>query len=166
MSGYSAPRPISDGDDLARFDSGESSLGEYLRTRALANHIDGASRCFVTCRDGRVVGFYALASAGVEHRAVPGRVRRNMPDPVPVILLSRLAIDRKEQGKGLGSHLLRDAITRCVAVADVIGVRAILVHALHDQARTFYTHFDFTPSPTDPLHLLLLIKDARALIEP
>ena len=166
MSGYSAPRPISDSDDLARFDSGEPSLDEYLRTRALANHIEGGSRCFVTCRDGRVVGFYALASAAAEHRAVPGRVRRNMPNPVPVILLSRLAIDRKEQGKGLGSHLLRDAISRCVAVADVIGVRAILVHALHDQARAFYAHFDFAPSPTDPLHLLLLIKDARALIEP
>lgn len=166
MSGYSSPRPISDDDDLAAFDSGESSLDEYLRTRALANHAAGASRCFVTCRAGRVVGFYALASAGVEHRTVPGRIRRNMPNPVPVILLSRLAIDRKEQNRGLGSHLLRDAITRCVQVADVIGVRAILVHALHDQARAFYLHFDFAPSPTDPLHLLLLIKDARALIEP
>lgn len=166
MSGYSSPRPISDDDDLATFDSGEPSLDEYLRTRALANHAAGASRCFVTCRGDRVVGFYALASAGVEHHAVPGRVRRNMPNPVPVILLSRLAIDRKEQGKGLGSHLLRDAITRCVQVADVIGVRAILVHALHDQARAFYLHFDSAPSPTDPLHLLLLIKDARVLIEP
>lgn len=166
MSGYSAPRPINDGDDLATFDSGEPSLDEYLRKRALANHVEGASRCFVTCRNERVVGFYALASAAVEHREVPGRVRRNMPNPVPVILLSRLAIDRKEQGKGLGSHLLRDAITRCVAVAEVIGVRAILVHALHDQARAFYGHFDFTSSPTDPLHVLLLIKDVRALIEP
>ena len=147
------------------FDSGEPNLDGYLRTRALANHVEGASRCFVTCHDGRVVGFYALASARVEHRTVPGRVRRNMPDTVPVILLSRLAIDHKERGEGLGSHLLRDAITRCVAVAEVIGVRAILVHALHDQARAFYAHFDFMPSPTDPLHLLLLIKDARALIE-
>lgn len=87
-----------------------------------------------------------------------------MPDPVPVILLSRLAIDRKEQGKGLGKHLLRDAITRSVGAAEVIGVRALLVHALHEDARAFYMHFDFEPSPTDPLHLLLLIKDARALI--
>jgi len=87
-----------------------------------------------------------------------------MPDPVPVILLSRLAIDRKEQGKGLGRHLLRDAITRAVQAADLIGVRAMLLHALHDQARAFYAHFEFEPSPTDPLHLLLLIKDARELI--
>ena len=164
MSGYTAPRPISEGDDVALFDSGEPSLDDYLRTRALANHVEGASRCFVTCRDGRVVGFYALASAAVERSAAPSRVRRNMPDRVPVILLSRLAIDRKDQGKGLGSQLLRDAIARCVRVADVIGVRAMLVHALHDQARAFYTHFDFEPSPTDPLHLLLLIKDARALV--
>lgn len=164
MSGYSAPRPISEHDVVADFDSGEPSLDEYLRGRALANHVEGASRCFVTCRDGRVVGFYALASAAAERAGTPGRVRRNMPDPVPVILLSRLAIDRKEQGQGLGAALLRDAILRAVAAAEIIGVRALLVHALHEQARAFYTHFDFEPSPTDPLHLLLLIKDARALL--
>jgi len=164
VSGYSSPRPIHEGDQVTQFDSGEHSLDEYLRTRALANHVEGASRCFVTCRDGCVVGFYALASAAVQRSSAPGRVRRNMPDPIPVILLSRLAIDRKEQGKGLGKHLLRDAITRAVHAADLIGVRAMLVHALHEEARAFYTHFEFETSPTDPLHLLLLIKDARALI--
>ena len=87
-----------------------------------------------------------------------------MPNPVPVILLSRLAVDRKEQHKGLGKHLLRDAITRSVQAADIVGVRALLVHALHDSARSFYEHFEFEPSPTDPLHLLLLMKDARAII--
>lgn len=163
MTGYSPPRPIREGDDVATFDSGEPSLDNYLRTRALTNHATGASRCFVTCRDGRVVGFYALASASVERSSVPGRVRRNMPNLVPVILLSRLAIDADEHGRGLGAQLLRDAITRCVGVADVIGVRAILVHALHEQARTFYAHFDFAPSVTDPLHLLLPIADARAV---
>ncbi len=163
-SGYSSPRPIREGDEKATFDSGEPSLDQYLRSRALANHAEGASRCFVTCRDGRVVGFYALASASVERSASSGRVRRNMPDPVPVILLSRLAVDRKEHGKGLGKHLLRDAISRAVQAADLIGVRAMLVHALHDDARAFYAHFGFEPSPTDPLHLLLLIKDARPII--
>ncbi|OBK23803.1 GCN5 family acetyltransferase [Mycobacterium asiaticum] len=166
MSGYSAPRPISEGDVVADFDSGEPSLDEYLQRRALANHIEGASRCFVTCREGRVVGFYALASAAMERAGASGRVRRNMPDPVPVILLSRLAIDRNEQGKGLGAQLLRDAITRAVAAAEIIGVRALLVHAMHEQARKFYAHFDFEPSPTDALHLLLLIKDARVLLDP
>src|SRR4249920_2057285 len=111
-----------------------------------------------------MVGFYALASASVERGSAPGRVRRNTPDPVAAILLSRLAIDRKEQKTGLGKHMLRDAITRCVQAALIIGVRAMLVHAPHDEARSFYQHFDFEPSPTDPHHLLLLNKDARALV--
>jgi GNAT superfamily N-acetyltransferase len=164
VTGYSHPRPIHEDDDVATFDCGEPSLDDYLRNRALANHIDGASRCFVTCRDGQVVGYYALASAGAHHRDLAGRFRRNMPDPIPVILLSRLAIHRKEQGSGLGRGLLRDAIARSVQAAEIVGVRALIVHALHDQAREFYLHFDFEPSPTDPLHLLLLMKDARAAI--
>jgi predicted N-acetyltransferase YhbS len=162
-SGYSAPRAIREANEVATFDCGEPSLDDYLRRRALANHAQGASRCFVTCRERRVVGYYALASGSVEHAHAPGRVRRNMPDPVPVILLSRLAVDIKEQGNGLGKHLLRDAITRCVGVAEQVGVRAMLVHALSEGARAFYAQFDFEPSPTDPLHLMLTMKDARAL---
>jgi predicted N-acetyltransferase YhbS len=164
VSGYSHPRPISESDDVATFDSGESSLDDYLRTRALTNHAGGASRCFVTCRDGSVVGYYALASGAVSHADLSGKFRRNMPNPVPVILLSRLAVDRKHQGCGLGENLLRDAIARSVQVAEQIGVRAILVHALHDEARRFYIRFQFEPSPTDPLHLMLLIKDAKASV--
>ncbi len=164
MSQYSLPRPIAEDDDTSDFDSGEASLDEYLRRRALSNHVQGASRCFVTCRDGQVVGYYALALASVQHSELAGKVRRNMPDPVPVILLSRLAVDRKEQGTGLGKNLLRDAILRAIDASEIIGVRALLVHALHDNPRAFYAHFDFEPSPTDPLHLLLLIKDARAVI--
>jgi predicted N-acetyltransferase YhbS len=101
------------------------------------NHAGGASRCFVTCRDGRVVGYYALASGAVSHADLSGKFRRNMPTPIPVILLSRLAIDRKHQGRGLGENLLRDAIARCVQVAQQIEVRAILVHALHEEARRY-----------------------------
>jgi GNAT superfamily N-acetyltransferase len=164
VTGYSRPRPIREDDDSSTFDSGEPSLDEYLRNRALANHGQGASRCFVTCRGDRIVGYYALASASVRHRDLSGRFRPNMPDPVPVILLSRLAVDRAEQGAGLGKNLLRDAIARSVAAAEIVGVRALLVHALHEQARAFYLRFDFEPSPTDPLHLLLLIKDARAAL--
>lgn len=164
MSGYSTPRSIRDDDDVADFDSGELSLDAYLRSRALVNHTAGASRTFVTCHGGRVVGFYSLAAASVQRRSATGRIRRNMPEPVPVILLSRLAIDRSEHGKGLGKHLLRDAIVRSVRAADLIGVRALLVHAVSDQARSFYLHFGFEPSPTDPLHLLLLIRGARAAI--
>lgn len=161
---YSTPRPVSGDDDYSTFDSGEPGLDEYLHKRALSNHIEGGSRCFVACRERRVVGFYALASAGVDRGSAPGPIRRNMPDPIPVILLSRLAVDGKEQGNGLGSHLLRDAISRSIGVAEQIGVRAILVHAMHDEARAFYEHFEFEQSPTDPLHLTLSMKDARALI--
>jgi GNAT superfamily N-acetyltransferase len=164
VRGYSVPRLISETDDAITFDSGEPTLDDYLRTRALANHVGGASRCFVTCRDGRIVGYYALASGAVSHSGCIGKFRRNMPDPIPVILLSRLAIDRKHQGCGLGESLLRDAIARAVQAAEQIGVRAILVHALHDHARNFYTRFNFEPSPTDPLHLMLLIKDAQASV--
>ena len=162
MSGYSLPRPISEDDDVSVFGSGEPSLDSYLYTRALANHVAGASRCYVTLHAGRVVGFYALASGAVSHADLSGRFRRNMPDPVPVILLSRLAVDRKHQGRGVGESLLRDAVVRSVRVADQIGVRALLVHALHQQARDFYLRYQFEPSPTDPLHLMLLIADARA----
>lgn len=166
MSRYSAPLPIREDDDVSAFDCGEPALDDYLRSRALANHVEGASRCYVTRRDGRVVGFYALASASVERRATAGAVRRNMPDPIPVILLSRLAVDRSEQNIGLGKHLLRDAITRSVQAADLIGVRALLVHAINEDARSFYAAHGFDPSPTDPLHLVLLIKEARRFVDP
>jgi GNAT superfamily N-acetyltransferase len=164
VSGYCLPRPITETDDVDTFDSSEPSLDDYLHRRALASHVQGGARCFVTCRESRVVGFYALASGSAERGACPGSVRRNMPDPVPVILLARLAVDRKERGRGLGSHLLRDAIARCVQVADTVAVRAILAHALHEEARSFYEHFDFAPSPTDPLQMLLSMKDARAVV--
>ncbi|MDQ1290052.1 MAG: hypothetical protein QG622_3618 [Actinomycetota bacterium] len=166
MTRYTLPRPIQDHDDTTTFDSGEQSLDDWLRRRALANQAAGTSRCFVTCHQGPVVGYYALAGGSILRSDASRRTGYGMPGPVPVILLGRLAVDRKEQGKHLGSHLLRDAITRSVTAGEIIGVRAILVHALHDQARTFYLHFGFEPSPTHPLHLMLLMKDARALCEP
>ena len=164
MSGYSTPRPISGEDDLAEFDSGEPSLGEWLHGRALTNQATGASRCFVTCRDGCVVGYYALATGSVQRIEASRRIGHGMPEPIPVVLLGRLAVDRKEQGNHLGANLLRDAIIRTVEAAEIIGVRALLVHALHDRARDFYLHHDFEPSPTDPMHLMLLMKDARKVV--
>ena len=125
-----------------------------------------AAEVYVYEKNGAVVGFYALASASVERRNATGAVRRNMPEPIPVILLSRLAVDRQEQGKGLGGGLLRDGIIRSVRAAELIGVRALLVHAIDDDARKFYSDFGFAPSPTDPMHLLLLIKDARRIVDP
>ncbi len=164
MTGYSLPRLISDADDVASFDSGEPTLDSYLRNRASANNVGGGSSCFVTCREGRVVGYYALAASSVTRAECPGKVRRNMPEPVPVILLSRLAVDRKEQGNGVGADLLRDAIMHTIQAAEHIGVRAMLVHALHADARQFYLHYGFDASPTDDLHLYLLIKDAKATL--
>ncbi|MEO6503400.1 MAG: GNAT family N-acetyltransferase [Jatrophihabitantaceae bacterium] len=164
MNGYSTPRPISSEDDLADFDSGEPSLDEWLKKRSITNQATGASRCFVTCRDGRVVGYYALATGSIQRLEASLRVGQAMPEPIPVVLLGRLAVDLKEQGRLLGSNLLRDAIARTVAAAEIVGIRALLVHALHDRAREFYLHYDFEPSPTDPLHLMLLMKDARKIV--
>jgi len=164
VSGYSTPRPITSDDDLADFDSGEPSLDEWLRKRSITNQATGASRCFLTCSGGRAVGYYALATGSVQRREASTRVSQGMPEPIPVVLLGRLAVDRKEQGRRLGSHLLRDAIARSVAAAEIVGIRALLVHALHDRAREFYLHHDFDPSPTDPLHLMLLMKDARKIV--
>lgn len=161
---YSPPRPIAGEDDLAQFDSGEPFLDDWLRKRAVTNHATGASRTFVTTREDRVVGFYALATGAVSRIEAPKRVGQGQPDPVPVILLGRLTVDRKEQGHGLGAHLLRDAIIRAVQAAAIIGVQALLVHALHECAKAFYLNFDFDQSPTDELHLVLSMKDARALV--
>ena len=166
MTGYTTPRALAADDDVSHFECGEADLDDYLRTRALRNHADGASRCYVTLRDERVVGYYALATTSVLRRETAGKVRRNMPDPIPALLLTRLAVDRKEQGNNLGASLLQDAIRRSVAAADIVGIRVVLVHALTERARDFYVHAGFDDSPTDPLHLYLLLKDARALIRP
>jgi GNAT superfamily N-acetyltransferase len=157
--GYTAPRLLAVDDHLEGFDSGEPELDQWLIRQAQRNQTSGGSRTYVTTRNGRVVGYYSLATASVLHAHASGKVRRNQPNPIPVILLGRLAVDRKDQGRGLGAHLLRDAIIRTVQAANIVGVRALLVHALHEQARQFYHHFDFEPSPTDSLHLFLLIKD-------
>ena len=161
---YSSPGPITSADDVQDFDCGQSSLNEWLHKYALGNERAGASRCFVTSRGGRVVGYYALSTGSVLRMDGSPRITRGMPDPIPIVLLGRLAVDREEQGHGLGGNLLRDAIIRTVTAADVIGVRAMLVHALNDEAPQFYLHNDFDPSPTDPMHLLLLMNDARRIV--
>ena len=158
------PRPIEPTDSTVGFESGESSLDRYLPDRALTNHISDLARCYV-CMDSdsnRVVGYYTLSAVAVEHASLPGRARRNAPNPVPAVLMGRLAVDRKAQGSGLGRSLVRDAVLSTLAAADRIGVRLLLVHALHQQAADFYASLGFKPSPTDPLHLYLLLSDARA----
>ena len=157
------PRPIEGGDNTSDFDSGEESLDRYLADRALTNHLADLGRCYV-CVDGdtdKVLGYYTLSAVAVEHADLPGKVRRNAPNPVPAVLMGRLAIDAKAQSSGLGQFLVRDAILSTLAAADRIGVRILLVHALHEQAATFYEKLGFKRSPTDPLHLYLLLADAR-----
>jgi GNAT superfamily N-acetyltransferase len=157
------PRPIEPSDNTSDFDSGEGSLDRYFAERALTNHLADLGRCYV-CIDGdtnNVLGYYTLSAVAVEHADLPGKVRRNAPNPVPAVLMGRLAIDTKAQGSGLGRFLVRDAIVSVLAAAERIGVRILLVHALHEQAAGFYETLGFKRSPTDPLHLYLLLSDAR-----
>jgi GNAT superfamily N-acetyltransferase len=148
------------------FDCGVAPLNEYLKQYALQNQSAGGARSYVATRGGSVVGYYSLATAQVEYAVAPDRLRKGLArHPVPVILLARLAVDRGSQGIGLGAALLRDALKRAHNASEIIGVRAILVHAKDEKARRFYEHFDFDPSPIEPLQLFLLVKEVARLIE-
>lgn len=145
------------------FDCGKQELNLFLQRFALMNQSSGGARTFVVHRDLSVVGYYSLSAGSVTREEAPVRVAKGLGGyAIPVILLARLAVDRREQGKGLGAALLKDALIRSAGVAETIGIRAVLVHAMDEEARGFYERFEFEPSPTDPLHLLLLMKDLRA----
>lgn len=159
MQALSAPQPLDTAHQLTAFDCGEPSLDEWLRRRALTNHLSGASRTFVvTDPDGVVRGYYALAAGALAHEMATSTVRRNMPDPVPVMVLARLAVDRRAQGGRVGAALLQDAVLRSQGVARNAGVRALLVHALHERARQFYAHYGFQSSPVHPMTLMLRLS--------
>ena len=157
------PRPIEASDDTTDFNSGEESLDRYLADRALTNHLADLGRCYVSTDEeaGKILGYYTLSAVAVEHAGIRGRIRRNAPNPVPAVLLGRLAVDTNAQGSGLGRFLVRDAILSTLAAADRIGVRILLVHARHEQAAQFYEQLGFARSPTDQLHLYVLLADAR-----
>ena len=145
---------------LTAFDSGVASLDDWLRRRALANQVSGASRIYVAATpENRVLGYYALASGALAHAEAPGRVRRNMPDPIPMAVLGRLAIDRSMHGRGLGVALLQDAVLRVRQAASIMGICGVLVHAISDEARAFYEHHGFISSGTNPLTLILSVAD-------
>jgi GNAT superfamily N-acetyltransferase len=157
----SAPTPITDGHDLAPFDCDVASLNDWLKNRALKNELSGASRTYVLCAGREVVGYYCLATGGIDHDQAPNLLRRNMPDPIPVLVLGRLAVDRRYQNRGLGHALLRDAILRALQVAEIAGVVALLVHVISEGARRFYLSCGFTPLPLQPMTLCLLMRTAH-----
>ncbi|MEX2195728.1 MAG: GNAT family N-acetyltransferase [Thermoleophilaceae bacterium] len=162
------PVPLQREHRTAGFDCGRPELDTWLERHALAAHRSGSARVFVSIADdGRIAGYYALAVAQVSHRDATERAVKGMPAaPIPAALLARLAVDSSLQGRGLGERLLRDAMLRVLGAAESIGIRVLLVHAKDPAAREFYERYDFEPSPTDPLHLLLLLKDVRAALSP
>jgi GNAT superfamily N-acetyltransferase len=161
-SHFSPPERLKPTLDTAGFDSGVFALDEWLKRFALTAQQAETCRSFVVCEENRGVGFYSLAVGAVDHVAVPARVAKGVGrHPLPVMLLARLAVDRRYGGRGLGKGLLKDAIQRSTLAADMAGIRAILVHAKDEKARAFYERFGFESSPLDPLQMLLLMKDAR-----
>src|SRR5262249_38088202 len=143
---------------------GEPPLDQWLREHSLDNEGRGGSRTYVICAEGRVVGFYALATGSVDHEKAPGKIRRNMPRPIPVMVLGRLAVDQKFKGLGLGRWLLRDAILRTLQAAEIAGIRALLVHAISEDAKGFYLRCGFHESPIEPMTLMITLAEAQAAL--
>jgi len=165
VSYLSPPQPLADNHDIETFTSGESSLDDWLRRRAQANQVSGATRTYVVCEgNARVIAYYALASGVVTVASAPGRFKRNMPGPIPVLVLARLAVDKKWQGKGLGRALFRDAAQRVAQAAEVIGIRGILVHAISEEARKFHLKLGFLPSKHEPMTLMVTLADIREVL--
>lgn len=150
-----APCPLHDGHDLTTFNCTEPELESWFRQRARKNQQEGATRCFVVCDGTTVVGYYALAAGSVLHAQAPGNIRRNMPDPIPVVILGRLAIHTDYQGRGLGADLLKDAVLRSLRLSRDMGIRALLCHAISEKAKQFYLHHGFIESPNEPMTLML-----------
>jgi GNAT superfamily N-acetyltransferase len=153
------PAPLNVGHDVAAFDSGVFSLDEWLRKRAFKNEKSSASRTYVTCELSRVVGYYCLSAGAVALQAAPRKMSRNMPDPLPILVLGRLAVDRNYQNMGIGKALLKDAIRRALQAREIAGVTALLVHALSEEARRFYLSRGFVESPVQPMTLYLRLSD-------
>lgn len=156
-----APQPLDESFELEAFCCGHDQLDRWLKQRALTNEASGATRTFVIASRKRVVGYYSLSVGSATHILAPGRIRRNMPDPIPVAILARLAIDQEWQGRKLGKALMQDAILRILAASDSLGIRAIMIHAVSVEARQFYEHFGFSPSPIEPLTLMATLTDLR-----
>jgi GNAT superfamily N-acetyltransferase len=164
MSNLEPPRPLSVALDISDFDCGVPERNIWLKQRALSNETLGASRTFVVTRGNRVVGYYALTVGSITHVQAPGKIRRNMPDPVPAAILGRLATDLSARNIGLGSALLIDAIRRTLTASETLGIRAMLIHALSEEARTFYERYHFIRSPADEMMLMATMTDLRKAV--
>ena len=158
----SAPELLTDYHEIEAFASGLESLDTWLKRRAMKNQATGASRTFVACDGRRVVAYYALASSAVAVVEASGRFRRSMPNPIPVVVLGRLAVDQSYQGKGVGRALVRDAGYRVIQAADAIGIRGLIVHAISAEAKAFYEHMGFDASALDPMTLMITLADLKA----
>ncbi len=165
MGKVTAPTRLTLTHELRCFNSGNSTLDDWLIRRALKNQESGASRTFVICEDNpTVIGYYALATGSIERIAATGNFSRGMPDPIPVIILGRLAIDTRHQGKRLGAALLKDAMLRTLSIANNVGVRGLLVHAISADAKQFYLKYGFQESPVEPMTLFISTKNIRCHI--
>lgn len=162
MTGLSGPELLAEAHAVDEFDCGEDHLNTWLRRRALRNQADGSSRIWVVADGPTVVGFYASSTAVLLRASATRRSARNQPDPLPALLLGRLAVDQKLQGRGLGAALLKHFLLKSIEIADITGVRILLVHAKDQSAAAFYQRYGFEPSPIDDLTLMLLVKDLRA----
>jgi len=165
---FTRPEPLDKRHLLDAFESGEVALDEWLRKYARAAQASGSARIYVTTTDDKTVaGYYALAAGQVRPVDATGRVgkRERILRPIPVVLLARLAVDKGHQGHGLGTSLLQDAVLRSLLAAEFIGARAMLIHAKHNAARAWYEQYGFERPPTDPFHLMLLMKDLRAFAD-
>ncbi|MBK6288360.1 MAG: GNAT family N-acetyltransferase [Gammaproteobacteria bacterium] len=165
-SGYSAIHKLGAEDQVDGFDCAEPALNQFLQRLALVNQRANSAQTYVCCQGDRVAaGFYSLTVGSVEPQAAPTRASKGLArHPVPVMILARLAVDQDHQRKRLGQALLRDALLRTVQAADIAGIRCLLVHAKDDAARQWYLSWEFEPSPTDPYHLFLMIKDLKAML--
>ena len=165
MGKITEPGPLTSEHKLSSFSCEESTLDNWLKRKALKNQYSGASRTFVVCDNKKhVIAYYSLATGSIDQKDSTGKVRRNMPNPIPVMLLGRLAVDNNYKGQGLGSGLLKDAILRTISVAEQVGIRAILVHSLSEKSKLFYKYHGFYESTTNDMTLLITLDDARKAI--
>ncbi|MDE3022218.1 MAG: GNAT family N-acetyltransferase [Pseudomonadota bacterium] len=163
--GYTPVRKLVAMDQTDAFDCGQSALNQFLQRYALVNQKANSAKTYVCCQGDVVVGFYSLAVGSVDPEATPPRVMKGLArHPVPVMILARLAVDKEHQRKSLGQALLKDALLRTAQAADIAGIRCLLVHAKDDAARRWYESWEFGPSPTDPYHLFLMLKDLKSLL--